>query len=993
MPAWFQRIARKLSSTFDDSVDDASQDAAWANDDLFQSGTGTFSNTVGAVTNGAATGQNRNFVTSPETISMPGSGLIFVNSYTSNVSTAYRNDILLAENYLQSHFINSVTVDTTFDLSSLGPGASGANLFNTVDASYAQLVSALTSHATSSADLAVVTSLQNLADPSSGAGFTIPTVEALILGLTNSNIAPDDSITLNTDFWTSSALQTSATDAQAVLEHEISEGVFGRVGGLGKTNFGSKWAPLDLFRFTASGQRDFTGGQDSQPTYFSIDGSSVATGLQYHSAISSSGTWDFFDLADWDQVGSDSNAQDPFGPGGPGVGDPGTLSATDLQILDVLGWINPSNVWNVSASSTTTIPQGGITVAVQGTNVSLTASGDIVNMVGGVTALLQGTGDTVNMGTGAGDVLNLGASSQAAVNGTSNSIGIVGDNVTLIASGETVNMVGDVSAVLQGTGNIVNMGDNARDTLNLVSNSSATVHGTGNSIGIIGSNATVTASSSIVNMVGGVSAVLQGTGNTVNMGDNARDTLNLVSNSSATVHGTGNSIGIIGSNATVTASSSIVNMVGNISAVLQGTGNIANMGSNAGDILNLVTNTQATVNGTGNSIGILGSNATVTASGEIVNMVGNVSAVLQGTGDIVNMGNNAGDIINLVTSAQATVHGMGNSVGIIGTNVSLTASGDIVNMVGGVTALLQGTGDTVNMGTGAGDVLNLGASSQAAVNGTSNSIGIVGDNVTLIASGETVNMVGDVSAVLQGTGNIVNMGDNARDTLNLVSNSSATVHGTGNSIGIIGSNATVTASSSIVNMVGGVVATVSGTGDTVNMGNNAGDTINIQAGSLVGFNGKGNSIGIVGSNVVLTASDEIVNMVSTVTALLFGTGDTVNMGINAGDRLNLASGTQTTVNAIGGTLGFYGTSSVTVVGGNDTFVIGSPTGNGQNTITNFQGSDVIDFSSSLFVNYAAVLQDTAQVGANTVIQHDANTSVTLINFTASNLTSSNFNFI
>jgi hypothetical protein len=94
---------------------------------------------------------------------------------------------------------------------------------------------------------------------------------------------------------------------------------------------------MDLFRFTASGQRDFTGGSDGQPTYFSTDGTNVYTGLQYH-APTALGSNDGFDWADWDQTGDDLNAHDPFGPGGPGAGSSGTLSATDLRIMDVLGW-------------------------------------------------------------------------------------------------------------------------------------------------------------------------------------------------------------------------------------------------------------------------------------------------------------------------------------------------------------------------------------------------------------------------------------------------------------------------------------------------------------------------------------------------------------------------------------------------------------------------------------------------------------------------------
>jgi hypothetical protein len=182
-----------------------------------------------------------------------------------------------------------------------------------------------------------VAALKNLPDPSHGLGFDIAIGEARILGLDNGYSGTDDSIVLNNVYWTSTALQNSPTDATAVIEHELSEGAFGRLGSLGIWDT-SYWAPMDLFRCTASGQRDFTGGQDGQLTYFSTDGTSVNTGLQYHNSVNSAGVFDHFDLADWDQVGDDANAHDPFGPGGPGTGDPGALSATDLRILDVLGW-------------------------------------------------------------------------------------------------------------------------------------------------------------------------------------------------------------------------------------------------------------------------------------------------------------------------------------------------------------------------------------------------------------------------------------------------------------------------------------------------------------------------------------------------------------------------------------------------------------------------------------------------------------------------------
>ena len=82
--------------------------------------------------------------------------------------------------------------------------------------------------------------------------------------------------------------------------------------------------------------------------------------------MSTSGSFDGFDLADWDQVGADANANDPFGPGGPGAGDPGTLSATDITMLEALGWkpasqapVNPT----ITAQNFSVSPKQAIALA------------------------------------------------------------------------------------------------------------------------------------------------------------------------------------------------------------------------------------------------------------------------------------------------------------------------------------------------------------------------------------------------------------------------------------------------------------------------------------------------------------------------------------------------------------------------------------------------------------------------------------------------------
>ena len=256
-----------------------------------------------------------------ESVTQPGSGLVFDNTYGAGVTDAYRAAIVTAEHELQSHFTNSVTVRMHFDLQSLGAGWSAQNTYSQVASSYADFRTALATHATSASDMQAIAGLPQ-DDPSHGAGFWLPSAEARVLGLSNDPRGVDDSVVLNSDQW-----RAFGKDAVSTLEHEITEGVFGRVSSLGVALTG--WQPMDLFRFSADGARDYTGGADGRAAFFGIDATHLSA-MQFHNALNASGVSDGGDLADW------STSADLFGPGGPGT--VGALSSTDLQALDVLGW-------------------------------------------------------------------------------------------------------------------------------------------------------------------------------------------------------------------------------------------------------------------------------------------------------------------------------------------------------------------------------------------------------------------------------------------------------------------------------------------------------------------------------------------------------------------------------------------------------------------------------------------------------------------------------
>jgi Ca2+-binding RTX toxin-like protein len=257
-----------------------------------------------------------------EAVTLAGSGLVFINKYDPSVSDAYRGAVITAENFLQSHFTNPVTVSVDFIFGPLDAGSSASNQFSQTVVSYSAFAAALRSHATTADDFLSVNGLP-LSDPSGGAGFALSNPEARILGLAAQSNKIDDTVTLNSDL-----NYSFGQDAVGAILHEVTEGAFGRTASLGFD--GSHFEPLDLFRFTASGDRDFTGGSDGVATFFGIDSTHVSS-LAYHNAISASGAFDGQDLGDWDHTRGDS-----FGPGGPNG--PGVVTPTDLQVLDVLGW-------------------------------------------------------------------------------------------------------------------------------------------------------------------------------------------------------------------------------------------------------------------------------------------------------------------------------------------------------------------------------------------------------------------------------------------------------------------------------------------------------------------------------------------------------------------------------------------------------------------------------------------------------------------------------
>src|SRR4051794_30758848 len=118
-----------------------------------------------------------------ENVTVGGSGLVFHNSYGAAVTPTFRTTIIAAENFLQTHFTDAVTITVSFDAQPLAPNIAGENSGDSIhNVSYATFAAALRAHATSADDLAAVAALP-ASDPSGGVGFDIPIAMARILGL------------------------------------------------------------------------------------------------------------------------------------------------------------------------------------------------------------------------------------------------------------------------------------------------------------------------------------------------------------------------------------------------------------------------------------------------------------------------------------------------------------------------------------------------------------------------------------------------------------------------------------------------------------------------------------------------------------------------------------------------------------------------------------------------------------------------------------------
>jgi hypothetical protein len=264
--------------------------------------------------------------------------MIFNITYDSSVTSQsaafqaqFDGAVNAAVQFYEHAFTNNVTVNITFAWANLGAGVAAQNSFFYNTHSYSTTVNALRASGRSADDIAAYATLP-VGDPTGGSGndFALTTAQARALGFSAS--APyDDFVTLGSNLaWTfdpNNRAVAGEYDAIGALEHEISEGVFGRIGSLGNASpvglASGIYTPLDLFRYSSAGVHDYhnPGSND----FFSIDGTHLLTEFNNHNQFGG-------DVSDW----YPTIQGDSFGDAYQGV--MGAVTPTDIRELDILGW-------------------------------------------------------------------------------------------------------------------------------------------------------------------------------------------------------------------------------------------------------------------------------------------------------------------------------------------------------------------------------------------------------------------------------------------------------------------------------------------------------------------------------------------------------------------------------------------------------------------------------------------------------------------------------
>lgn len=271
-----------------------------------------------------------------------------------NAPAGFKSALAVAAGYFDGLITNNITVTITVGWGEDNGQAVTGNTIaeggpNYTTETYAQVVAGLTRAATSVDDLSAVAHLPAI-DPFPSNSFAVSLAEQEAWGQVSANSPrTDGAIGFNSaDTYTFDPNNRSvagAYDFIGVAEHEIAHAL-GRFSS-DDANPAGMYTPMDLFKYTSPG---VLAQIPSTPSYFSVDGGTIA--LSPFDASSSG------DPGDWAASVTGDSFQSYNAAGTTNV-----VTPTDIRLLDVLGYMTTapttaaSTAFQISDTTTGTVQQ------------------------------------------------------------------------------------------------------------------------------------------------------------------------------------------------------------------------------------------------------------------------------------------------------------------------------------------------------------------------------------------------------------------------------------------------------------------------------------------------------------------------------------------------------------------------------------------------------------------------------------------------------------
>ncbi len=555
----------------------------------------------------------------------------------------------------------------------------------------------------------------------------------------------------------------------------------------------------------------------------------------------------------------------------------------------------------------------------------------VVEQVGNGTDLVQASiGYTLT-----GSVENLTLTGTAAINGTGNDLNNV---LTGNAANNTLDGGAGADTLVGGAGNDTYVVDNAGDVI---------TEGATAGTDTVRSTVSYTLATNVENLVLLGVGDINATGNTlVNVltGNTGNNTLNGGTGADTMIGGLGNDIYVVDNVADVVTE---------------------NAGEGSDTVQSSITYTLGLNVENVTLTGVANVNATGNASDNVIAGNGGNNVLNGGLGNDTMAGGAGNDTYVVDSLTDVLFENAAEGTDVVQTSISWILAANFENLVLTGTAAINGTGNALNnsiTGNSANNIIDGGAGADTMTGGAGNDTYIV-DNVSDVVT-EAANAGTDT---VQSTATFT-LGTNIEI---LVLLGTAATNGTGNTLA---NTLTGNSGNNVLNGGTGADAMIGGLGDDTYVVDNISDVITEAASE---------GIDSVQSSVTYTLAANIENLTLTGTGVVNATGNELDNSLVGNGAVNVF-------------IGGAGNDRLTGGLGNDTFTFA--TGFGKDTITDFAaGAGATDVMRILmgtsFDTYAEIMAAATQVGANTVITFDANTSITLENIARTSLVADDFRFI